>query len=108
MARFQVKAVDPSGHEHVKESASPYGWAVLYRMEKDKYLADRKRSGSTRGRCDVDRMEARGAFGVWRLAGLCESQKDAHDLGRQRATDWGVKQIWHCRTEVVDTRPGAA
>ena len=101
--KYEISIIAPDGSRITKPSKNQYGFAALYIASREKWEADARaaiRRGEPAPRITADTLEARRAFGVWRVASMCETEEAARAAGRERAKDRGVTQIVIAATKV--------
>ena len=101
--RHSITMSAPDGSTIIAPSKNPYGFAALYIASREKWEADARaamRRGEPAPRVTADMLEARKAFGVWRVASMCATEEAARAAGRERAKNRGVTQIVIVKTEV--------
>ena len=104
--KYRISIAAPDGTTITAPSKNEYGFAALYIASREKWEADVRaaiRRGDPAPRVSADVLEARKAFGVWRVASMCATEDEARAAGRERLKDRGVTQIVIVKTRVNKT-----
>ncbi len=103
--RYEISIIAPDGSLITKPSKNPYGFAALYIQTREKFEADAAEAakrGQPAPRLSAADLDARGAFGVWRVAAMCHSMSEAMEAAKDRARDRGVFALHVGKTEVTE------